>query len=92
MFRARPGQTLDKYAQNPVYGALALLQWLLLRKGPMACIPAQVGSFTRLDDKRQVPPFPFCPTSADDLSAQPAIRSQPWPRAGPVVGPWRARS
>ena len=52
VLRAHPGQTLDKYAQNPLYGLLAVVQWLLLRQGPMACIPAQIASFTRFDDSK----------------------------------------
>ena len=51
MLRARAGQTLDQYTQNPLYGAFALLQWLLTGTGPMSALSAQVVAFTRFDQK-----------------------------------------
>ena len=51
VLRARAGQTLDQYTQNPLYGAFALLQWLLTGTGPMSALSAQVVAFTRFDQK-----------------------------------------
>ncbi|OCH93152.1 GMC oxidoreductase [Obba rivulosa] len=51
VFRARRGPriTLDHLA-HPLHGALALAQWLLTGRGPMASIAASAGAFLRADD------------------------------------------
>ena len=51
--RTKPGYTLD-FLNSPIWAIFALLQWLSLRKGPMATLGCPGAAFVRVDDDKLV--------------------------------------
>ena len=50
-FRSKPGYTLD-FLNSPSQALLAMLQWLVFRKGPMTGLVAPGAAFIRVDDDK----------------------------------------
>jgi choline dehydrogenase len=49
--RGKPGYTLD-FLNSPIQAVLAMLQWLVFRKGPMTSLAAPGAAFIRVDDEK----------------------------------------
>ncbi|KAN0142076.1 GMC oxidoreductase [Lactarius tabidus] len=60
--RAKSGYSLD-FLNSPVRAAVAMLQWLLFKKGPMATLACPAAAFIRVDDDK----LPFGSKSATDV-------------------------
>lgn len=54
-FRTKDGVSWD-YLNQPLYGAIALLKWLVNGTGPMAALGTAAAAFIRSDDTKYVGP------------------------------------
>lgn len=50
-FRGKPGYTLD-FLNSPIRAVLAMLQWVIFSKGPMAGLACPGAAFIRVDDEK----------------------------------------
>lgn len=51
--RAKSGYSLD-FLNSPVRAAVAMLQWLLFKKGPMTTLACPAAAFIRVDNDKCV--------------------------------------
>ncbi|KAH9958741.1 GMC oxidoreductase [Russula dissimulans] len=71
--RSKPGYTLD-FLNSPIWAVLAMLQWLVFKKGPMTCLAAPGAAFIRVDEEN----LPYSSKSSTDVP----VRTN---NAGPIT-------